>query len=69
MKTNTTHTLPARRVLKFAEFAAAIHVSKRQLYRLVDAGEAPRPFKIGSQPCYTNEDLESYLEGLQRARK
>lgn len=60
---------PSRRVLKFAEFASAIAVSKRQLYRLVDEGKAPRPFYIGSQPCYATEDLETYLGELKKQRK
>jgi excisionase family DNA binding protein len=55
-------------VPKFAEFAAAIAVSKRQLYRLVDDGKAPRPFKIGSKTCYMREDLEAYLDKLSRSR-
>ncbi len=59
----------ARRVLKFAEFATAIAVSKRQLYRLVDEGKAPRPFYIGCQPCYATEDLEGYLKELKSTRK
>lgn len=60
---------PSRRILKFAEFAAAIAVSKRQLYRLVDEGKAPRPFYIGSQPCYAVEDLDGYLGELKKQRK
>ncbi|HRQ89129.1 MAG TPA: helix-turn-helix domain-containing protein [Bacteroidia bacterium] len=60
---------PTRRVLTFAEFAEAIAVSKRQLYRLIDDGKAPKPFKIGVKLCYANEDLDTYLEQLKRTRK
>lgn len=69
MRTSAASPDPLRRVLKFKQFAAAIAVSTRQLYRLVDEGKAPRPFKIGSQSCYTTEDLEGYLDELKSTRK
>ena len=60
---------PARRVLKLAEFAEAIGYSKRHLYRLIELGEVPRPFKIGSRSCYAKEDLDSYIERLKQNPK
>lgn len=67
MKSNPSP--PARRVLKFSEFAAAIAISTRQLYRLVEEGKAPRPFYIGSKPCYATDDLEGFLKDLKNTRK
>lgn len=66
--TNNTSP-PSCRVLKFTEFAKAIGVSTRQLYRLVDDDKAPRPFYIGRHPRYALEDLETFLEGLKNQRK
>lgn len=48
--------------------AEALSMSKRALYRLMQAGEFPLPIKIGAASRVLVEDLERFIE-RQRQRR
>jgi len=69
MKTNSDPGSKDRQLIKLREFASAISVSVRSLYRMIDAGEVPRPVKQGQQSFFFAQDLEDHLAELRKQRQ
>lgn len=60
MKTSTTTAEPAR-LLDVGAVAALLGVSTRHVYRLADAGRAPRPLKLGGARRWDRVAIESWI--------
>jgi predicted DNA-binding transcriptional regulator AlpA len=58
----------AGRLIPLKEFAAGIRQSVRQVYRLVDRGELPKPLKQGNRNFFSDGDLSRYLQRLEAQR-
>jgi excisionase family DNA binding protein len=56
------------RLLTLEQAAGALAISKRTLERLIAGGEFPPPLKIGRSSRVSAEDLDGYLEYLQKRR-
>jgi predicted DNA-binding transcriptional regulator AlpA len=57
------------RLIRLADFAKAISVSVRELYRMIDEKQVPAPIKQGRRSFFFREDLDSYFEQLKKQRK
>ena len=55
-------------LMRITEFASAISVSVRKLYRMIDAGDVPQPVKQGTGSFFFRSDLEEYLKRLKEQR-
>ena len=62
------HEPDSSHLMRIREFAAAISVSVRKLYRMIDAGEIPQPVKQGAGSFFFRSDLDDYLKKLKEQR-
>ncbi len=60
---------PSPRLIRLSDFAKAISVSVRDLYRMIDEKRVPAPVKQGRRSFYFPEDLDAYLAQLKKQRK
>lgn len=65
---NKDQLMPEKKLMKFKEFAQAISVSTRQLWRMINSGDVPQPIKQGRTRYFFAEDLESHLTKLRKQR-
>ena len=54
------------RSVSLIEAATSIGISKRTLYRLISAGEFPRPFKVGRSTRVLVADIRRYIDRQRR---
>lgn len=64
-----SHGESMSRLIRLTDFAKAISVSVRELYRMIDEKQVPAPVKQGRRSFYFREDLDSYFEQLKKQRK
>ena len=65
-ETKTPDAEPAtdsKRLLKDAEVARKLGVSKRHVHRMRDAGTLPPPLKLGAAIRWDSETLERWIDG------
>lgn len=56
------------RLLGLAEVAEMLGLSRRQVYRVIAAGELPRPVKQGSRSVLFLSDVRRYFQRLREQR-
>jgi len=61
--------LIGKRLIPLNDFAYAISVSVREIYRMIDRNELPSIIKQGKFSFYLKEDLDAYIERIKRQRK
>lgn len=66
MAFSTPDPFRSLRLLTLGAAADLLAISKRTLQRLINAGEFPRPVKVGATSRIRIEDLERYIERLRR---
>ena len=66
--TNVKMPMGSQNFLSLDEFALAISVSKRTLYRLIDEGRIPKQVKHRGKSYLFKDDLVAYLDQLKKAR-
>lgn len=49
-------------VLDANEVAQLLGVSRRTVYRLLDAGDIPKPMKLGNATRWRRKDIELFVE-------
>lgn len=51
-----------RLTLNVNEVSHLLGVSRRTVYRLLDAGQIPKPFKLGSATRWRRSDIELFVQ-------
>jgi len=65
--TNKTNPTPIeRRLFPVDDAAYYLGISRRQVYKLVEAGEIPK-VPIGSRSMFDRVDLDAYIERIKTA--
>lgn len=60
LKLNSSN--PIKKVMKLSDVLTALGISKSTLYRLIDAGKFPAPFKLGERlNAWRVETIEAWL--------
>jgi excisionase family DNA binding protein len=56
------------RLVKINEAAGMLAISTRQVWRLIAAGELPKPLKVGGASRLMESDLAEYITKLEAVR-
>ncbi len=56
------------KLVGFDKVAEMLDISEREVYRLIAAGELPKPVKIGRLSKLPVSDVAAYIERLKMAR-
>ncbi len=58
----TTPQAETARLLSVAEVASLLNVCERHVYRMADAGQLPRPLRIGRTVRWDRRALERWID-------
>lgn len=62
-------TQPPDKLISLKAVAQRLSLSTRAVYRLIAAGDFPKPVKVGGSTRFYESDLASYLENLKNKRR
>ena len=66
MASNTAHS--PRKLLRLPQVLDLTGLSRASIYRYVDAGDFPRPVKLGARAvAWRASDVEAWIEGREAA--
>lgn len=54
---------PQRELLSLKDLESIVNFSKSKIYRMVDAGQMPRPMKIGTSTRWRAADIKRWIDG------
>ncbi len=62
-------TQPPENLISLKAVAQRLSLSTRAVYRLIAAGDFPKPVKVGGSTRFYESDLASYLENLKSTKR
>lgn len=68
MSSETDTSIDLNRLVGLDKVAEMLDISEREVYRLIAAGELPKPVKIGRLSKLPLSDVLDYIERLKSAR-